>query len=437
MGLASLPNPLTNGTLADGAEVFGNDVALRDAVNNIEDVNLAANAVKNAKINNDAKPSLRFTDNGGQGYIVNADNFLSSTSSGDLNFTIDAFVAYILGIRVNKSSIANLYTASRDTYVDVDSAGAVVFNAVANGAVQPAQVAGTLRIVKVVTDGTTVTLVTVLPTGIAFPAQIKQEYRYIECNIAKNTGDVDVLGNQKLKVVFRGKDNTGIHDLDTGAAGIELDFANKELPNGMDVLGTPSAKTFWSIWVIGAADGSQPIATLASQVSTPLGVGNPLYPTGYDIGRWVGLIMFNNTPILIPSVQIGLETVFHENQKDTFLAANNGTWTIYDFDANFAPSDYVGMVLLHGSVSNFGETGFANHGVTGATAPSTQPGARIIAKTALSSSTDENSMWVPLSIDAKVNIWHNSVADGTGVGQQGGETTPFGISLMGWKYKNF
>lgn len=39
-----LPNPLTNGTTADGSEVFENDAVLRDAIDNLKDANIVAGA---------------------------------------------------------------------------------------------------------------------------------------------------------------------------------------------------------------------------------------------------------------------------------------------------------------------------------------------------------------------------------------------------------
>lgn len=55
--------------------------------------------------------------------------------------------------------ISNTYTASKDTYVDMDSSGAVTYTEVANGAGEPTLVGGWFRLAKVVTDVDNVTSV--------------------------------------------------------------------------------------------------------------------------------------------------------------------------------------------------------------------------------------------------------------------------------------
>lgn len=77
-----------------------------------------------------------------------------------LSMTTPAGVAYILGTRVAPAATAKAYTASRDTYVDLSSAGAYTYSEVANGAGAPAVAANSLRLFKVVTNGTEITGVT-------------------------------------------------------------------------------------------------------------------------------------------------------------------------------------------------------------------------------------------------------------------------------------
>lgn len=67
-------------------------------------------------------------------------------------------VYYIGGNRYTISSIPNkVYTASKDTYVDVNSSGAVVYTEVANGAASPALAANHKRIGRVITSGVAIT----------------------------------------------------------------------------------------------------------------------------------------------------------------------------------------------------------------------------------------------------------------------------------------
>lgn len=72
-------------------------------------------------------------------------------------------IAYVSGQRVAKlvgdASLTYIYTASRDTYVDLSIDGTITRTAVTNGAGAPSQAANTLRLEKVVTDGTAITSV--------------------------------------------------------------------------------------------------------------------------------------------------------------------------------------------------------------------------------------------------------------------------------------
>lgn len=77
-----------------------------------------------------------------------------------LSMTTPAGVAYILGTRVAPAATARAYTASRDTYVDLSSAGAYTYSEVANGAAAPAVAANSLRLFKAVSNATEITGVT-------------------------------------------------------------------------------------------------------------------------------------------------------------------------------------------------------------------------------------------------------------------------------------
>lgn len=64
------------------------------------------------------------------------------------------------GLRFTKTAVPNkTYTASKDTYVDIDpvSNGTVIYTEVANGAAAPALTAGYIRVAKVVTSGAAIT----------------------------------------------------------------------------------------------------------------------------------------------------------------------------------------------------------------------------------------------------------------------------------------
>lgn len=68
---------------------------------------------------------------------------------------------YINGIRFVKNGIANkVFTASRDTYVFIDINGTITYTEVANGAAAPATPANSVLVAVVVTNASTITLIT-------------------------------------------------------------------------------------------------------------------------------------------------------------------------------------------------------------------------------------------------------------------------------------
>jgi hypothetical protein len=83
-----------------------------------------------------------------------------AATAGGLNGTTSTGVAYVGGARIALAQTTSVYTASKDTYLDLNAAGALVLNAVANGGGEPALAANTIRLAKVVTDATQITAVT-------------------------------------------------------------------------------------------------------------------------------------------------------------------------------------------------------------------------------------------------------------------------------------
>lgn len=92
-------------------------------------------------------------------------DFVSSggvvAQSAGLVGTFSNIVYYIAGVRYTATSVANkTYTASKDTYVDINSSGTPIYPEVANGAASPALTSGYIRVAKVVTNGSAITSVT-------------------------------------------------------------------------------------------------------------------------------------------------------------------------------------------------------------------------------------------------------------------------------------
>lgn len=88
------------------------------------------------------------------------DTGLTPATSTDLTSDISAGTAYVNGYRVTKTATSKTYTASKDTYVDIDQDGTFTYSEVANGATEPAVATNSARLAKVVTDGDNITSVT-------------------------------------------------------------------------------------------------------------------------------------------------------------------------------------------------------------------------------------------------------------------------------------
>ena|SRR3990167_1828164 len=95
----------------------------------------------------------------------------------DLTSDISACVAYINGYRVSKSATAQTYVASRDGYLDLSQTGVYTLTSVTLGAAQPSVASNSVRLAKVVTNGTEITSVTSLYTtrvpGLIVPANYR------------------------------------------------------------------------------------------------------------------------------------------------------------------------------------------------------------------------------------------------------------------------
>jgi membrane-bound inhibitor of C-type lysozyme len=132
---------------------------------------------------------------------------LGSDPGASLTMVIPTGVAYVGGVRVVKSSgadLTNTYTASKDTYVDISNAGVITYVAVANGAAAPAVTANSQRLMLVVTNGTEITGVTDLrktTVGVVKNAELNmtgEEYATSETNTTSLTQVTVTAGDRIL-----------------------------------------------------------------------------------------------------------------------------------------------------------------------------------------------------------------------------------------------
>lgn len=105
-----------------------------------------------------------------------------------LTMTTPAGTYYAIGQRVVSAGFSFTYTASKDTYDDISSSGVVTHTAVTNGAGAPSVAANSIRLQKVVTNGTQITGVTDLrPTTNAVLANIANIFTAMQ-TVSPDTG---------------------------------------------------------------------------------------------------------------------------------------------------------------------------------------------------------------------------------------------------------
>jgi len=91
---------------------------------------------------------------------------MTIATSANLNSTITSGYAYVNLKRVDLIATLKLFTASKDTYIDINEIGTLIYIEVANGATAPALTSPNQRLAKVVTDTDNITSVTDLRTII-------------------------------------------------------------------------------------------------------------------------------------------------------------------------------------------------------------------------------------------------------------------------------
>jgi hypothetical protein len=119
-----------------------------------------------------ASPSDYFADHLVTGFVTPSlpTVGLSCTFTGNANGTT---VLVTFGNRIcilnGDARLTNTYTASRDTYIDVDNTGAFHYTAVLNGNAAPNVTTNSMRLAKVVSGPSTVTAVTILASLYPLP----------------------------------------------------------------------------------------------------------------------------------------------------------------------------------------------------------------------------------------------------------------------------
>ncbi|RTL04224.1 hypothetical protein EKK58_11050 [Candidatus Dependentiae bacterium] len=93
----------------------------------------------------------------GYDYVASGGIWSGDAYGSTRNASMTALVCYINGKRVSASAVtARAFTASKDTYVDVDDSGTISYTEVANNAASPSLSANSIRIAIVVSGGSSI-----------------------------------------------------------------------------------------------------------------------------------------------------------------------------------------------------------------------------------------------------------------------------------------
>lgn len=133
-----------------------NRVVMTNAINSADGALLQNESVTTAKLDANANPENRWNE-GFNDFVFNG---LLAPTSADLTSTTTSGVAYVEGVRVVKDATANIYTANKDTWVDLSTNGTFTYNEVARGAAEPSTTANSIRLFEVVTDSDNVIAIT-------------------------------------------------------------------------------------------------------------------------------------------------------------------------------------------------------------------------------------------------------------------------------------
>lgn len=149
--------------IADYIDEEFNDVAA--VINgNIGTDNITNGSITTGKIVASVNPETRDAEIH-QSFVYTGLTLNPTTGWSNLEAGITAGTAYVNGKRAVVSAVnSHTFTASKDTYVDVDYNGSITYVPVANGAETPAVTSNSTRLMKVVTSGTAITSYTDMRT---------------------------------------------------------------------------------------------------------------------------------------------------------------------------------------------------------------------------------------------------------------------------------
>lgn len=151
-----VPNPTvpTNGQTADATALRQNLEAIYAAIQAFDGSQIAAGTIVEAAFADSVNPRARFSETGSN-VVVSGCVWSGDSYGGSLNGSMTSGIVYINGYRVVLNAIsAHTFTASKDTYVDVDYLGNITYNESSNNAASQSLAANSIRLAIIVSGAT-------------------------------------------------------------------------------------------------------------------------------------------------------------------------------------------------------------------------------------------------------------------------------------------
>lgn len=154
----TLPNPTspTNGQSLDATPILANEVALANAIASFDGSQIQTGTIASTAFATTANPNTLLA---ATTFPFVQSGVVWSTVSG-LAGTMSGGTIYYNGTPVTVNSVAShTFTASKDTYIDVDNNGNVTYQAVTNNAASASLTANSVRVAIVITGSSAITFI--------------------------------------------------------------------------------------------------------------------------------------------------------------------------------------------------------------------------------------------------------------------------------------
>lgn len=294
MGLINLTLP-SDGETIDAADVNTPFGTIATAINgNLDNANIKSGAaIDGTKIASatltatqmaDSVSPVKRWDEGLYDFVASGGVWTGDAYGSTLAGSMTAGVVYINGKRVSVSAVtAYAFTASRDTYVDVDENGTLSYNPVTNNAASPALAANSIRIAIIVSGGSSIANVAainqgqrdkILPIASSVPYAVTDSLGNLICNRSPRPV---VIGYRQIIANF-----TTSSGSDTQVTGVSVPVI---IPGSRNIKLTAhcgeayntgaNGGTGMSIWDGTVGSGTQIHASRSYESSRP---ANSLYP---------------------------------------------------------------------------------------------------------------------------------------------------------------